>query len=152
MTAPRRRLIAKELCEDFHVSQRRASRALDLARSSLRYEPVLGDEQAAFVSFGQKGYHFFGPVGTSSAVAGRSAPARGAVVWGRNGVGLAPTDGAPDLRGWQVVLRTVVVVRPGDAGRPSGPPGLDLACRPVGLRQAPFAALSPRDLMVKLPA
>jgi len=47
MTAPRRRLIVKELCEDFHVSQRRASRALDLARSSLRYEPVLGDEQAA---------------------------------------------------------------------------------------------------------
>src|SRR5271157_3380573 len=30
MTAPRRRLIVKELREQFHVSQRRASRALDL--------------------------------------------------------------------------------------------------------------------------
>ena len=47
MTAPRRRLIVKELCEQFNVSQRRASRALDLARSSLRYAPVLRDEQAA---------------------------------------------------------------------------------------------------------
>ena len=43
MTAPRRRLIVKELREQFHVSQRRASRALDLARSSLRYAPVLCD-------------------------------------------------------------------------------------------------------------
>ena len=47
MTAPRRRLIVKELREQFHVSQRRVSRALDLARSSLRYAPVLRDEQAA---------------------------------------------------------------------------------------------------------
>ena len=47
MTAPRRRLIVKELCEQFNVYQRRASRALDLARSSLRYAPVLRDEQAA---------------------------------------------------------------------------------------------------------
>jgi transposase InsO family protein len=47
MTAPRRRLIVKELCEEFHVSQRHVSRALDLARSSLRYEPVVHDEQAA---------------------------------------------------------------------------------------------------------
>ena len=47
MTAPRRRLIVKELREQFHVSQRRASRALDLARSSFRYAPVLRDEQAA---------------------------------------------------------------------------------------------------------
>ena len=47
MTAPRRRLIVKELREQFHVSQRCASRALDLARSSLRYAPVLRDEQAA---------------------------------------------------------------------------------------------------------
>ena len=47
MTAPRRRLIVRELCEDFNVSQRRVSRALDLARSSLRYTPVLRDEQAA---------------------------------------------------------------------------------------------------------
>src|SRR5437762_1163403 len=46
MTAARRRLIATGLCEQFHVSQRRASRALDLARSSLRYAPVLGDEPA----------------------------------------------------------------------------------------------------------
>ena len=47
MTAPRRRLIADELCDQFDVSQRRVSRALDLARSSLRYAPVLRDEQAA---------------------------------------------------------------------------------------------------------
>ena len=47
MTAPRRRLIATELCEQFDVSQRRVSRALDLARSSLRYAPVVRDEQAA---------------------------------------------------------------------------------------------------------
>ena len=40
MTAARRRLIVIEICEQFHVSQRRSSRALDLARSSLRYEPV----------------------------------------------------------------------------------------------------------------
>jgi transposase InsO family protein len=47
MTAARRRLIAEKLCEDFNVSQRRVSGALDLARSSLRYAPVLHDEQAA---------------------------------------------------------------------------------------------------------
>jgi putative transposase len=47
MTAPRRRLIVKELCEQFHASERRACRALDLARSGLRYAPVLRDEQAA---------------------------------------------------------------------------------------------------------
>ena len=47
MTAPRRRLIVRELCEDFNVSQRRVSRPLDLARSSLRYAPVLRDQQAA---------------------------------------------------------------------------------------------------------
>ena len=47
MTAPRRRLIVKELCEQFHVSERRACRALDLARSGLRYAPVMRDEQAA---------------------------------------------------------------------------------------------------------
>ena len=47
MTPARRRLIANELCEHFDVSQRRVSRALDLARSSLRYAPVLHDEQAA---------------------------------------------------------------------------------------------------------
>ena len=47
MAAPRRRLIVKELREQFYVSQRHASRALDLARSSLRYAPVLRDEQAA---------------------------------------------------------------------------------------------------------
>ena len=33
-------MISNELCEQFDVSQRRASRALDLPRSSLRYEPV----------------------------------------------------------------------------------------------------------------
>jgi putative transposase len=47
MTSPRRRLIADELCDQFDVSQRRVSRALDLARSSLRYAPVPRDEQAA---------------------------------------------------------------------------------------------------------
>ncbi len=47
MTAPRRRLVAKELREHFGVSQRRVSSALDVARSSLRYAPVFGDGQAA---------------------------------------------------------------------------------------------------------
>ena len=47
MTAARRRLIVTELCEHFDVSQRRVSRALDLPRSSLRYAPVVRDEQAA---------------------------------------------------------------------------------------------------------
>jgi putative transposase len=47
MTAARRRLIATELCDRFRVSQRRASRALDLARSSLRYAPVVSDERSA---------------------------------------------------------------------------------------------------------
>ena len=47
MTAPRRRLIAKELCEEFHASQRRVSRALDLARSGLRYSPVVRDARTA---------------------------------------------------------------------------------------------------------
>lgn len=47
MTAPRRRLIAAEIAAGFAVSQRHASRALDLPRSSLRYEPVACEEQAA---------------------------------------------------------------------------------------------------------
>jgi putative transposase len=47
MTSARRRLIATELCVDFKVSRRRVSRALGLARSNLRYTPVVGDEQAA---------------------------------------------------------------------------------------------------------
>src|SRR4029077_3817974 len=47
MTAGRRRLIVKELCEQFHASERRACRALDLARSGLRYAPVVRDQQAA---------------------------------------------------------------------------------------------------------
>ncbi|MBV8398551.1 MAG: IS3 family transposase [Acetobacteraceae bacterium] len=47
MTATRRRLLAKEIREQFGVSERRACRALDLARSGLRYAPVLRDEQAA---------------------------------------------------------------------------------------------------------
>jgi putative transposase len=47
MTASRRRLIVDDLCDQFHVSQRRVSRALDLARSSLRYTSVVRDEQAA---------------------------------------------------------------------------------------------------------
>ena len=47
MTAPRRRLIADDLCDQFDVSQRRAAGALDLPRSSLRYAPVIRDEEAA---------------------------------------------------------------------------------------------------------
>ena len=47
MTAARRRLIAKDVREQFNVSERNACRALDLARSGLRYAPVLRDEQAA---------------------------------------------------------------------------------------------------------
>jgi len=47
MTAARRRLIASELCDRFRVSQRRASRALGLARSSLRYAPAVSDERSA---------------------------------------------------------------------------------------------------------
>src|SRR3954447_9238381 len=47
MTAARRRLIASELCDRFRVSQRRVSRALGLARSSLRYAPVVSDQGSA---------------------------------------------------------------------------------------------------------
>ena len=47
MTAARRRLIVTDIREHFNVSQRRASRALGLPRSSLRYTPVARDEQAA---------------------------------------------------------------------------------------------------------
>jgi putative transposase len=50
MTAPRRRLIVNETREHFHVSQRRVARALDLSRSSLRYAPVIRDEQAALAA------------------------------------------------------------------------------------------------------
>src|SRR4051812_44899439 len=47
MTAARRRLIVTGTCEHFNVFQRRASRALNLPRSSIRYAPVARDEQAA---------------------------------------------------------------------------------------------------------
>ena len=47
MTAARRRLIVTNLREQFRVSQRRVSRALDLSRSGLRYAPVNRDFQAA---------------------------------------------------------------------------------------------------------
>ena len=47
MTSARRRLIANELCVDFKVSRRRVSRALGLARSNLRYTPLVSDEQTA---------------------------------------------------------------------------------------------------------
>ena len=47
MTAARRRLIVDDIREHFNVSQRRAPRALDLPRSSLRYTPVARDERAA---------------------------------------------------------------------------------------------------------
>jgi putative transposase len=46
MTAARRRMIVAGLCERFNVSRRRAARALDLPRSSLRHAPVARDEQA----------------------------------------------------------------------------------------------------------
>ena len=47
MTAARRRLIATDIREQFHSSQRRVSRALGLSRSGLRYAPVACDIQAA---------------------------------------------------------------------------------------------------------
>src|SRR3954451_24960154 len=47
MTAARRRLIATDIREQFHVSQCCVSRALDLSRSGLRYAPVARDIQAA---------------------------------------------------------------------------------------------------------
>jgi putative transposase len=47
MTSARRRLIATELCDRFGVSQRRVSRALGLARSGLRYAPLVRDERVA---------------------------------------------------------------------------------------------------------
>src|SRR4051794_30743464 len=47
MTAARRRPIATDVHEQFHVSQRRVSRAPDLSRSGLRYAPVERDIQAA---------------------------------------------------------------------------------------------------------
>ena len=47
MTAPRRRLIADQVRVHFGVSQRRVSRALELARSGLRYTPVVSDERSA---------------------------------------------------------------------------------------------------------
>jgi putative transposase len=47
MTSARRRLIATNLCDHFNVSQRRASRALGLSRSGLRYAPVVRDERVA---------------------------------------------------------------------------------------------------------
>jgi putative transposase len=47
MTASRCRMITCGICELFRVSQRRACRALDLPRSSLRYTPVVRDEQVA---------------------------------------------------------------------------------------------------------
>src|SRR3954451_6857287 len=47
MTAARRRSIVSEIREQFHVSQRRVSRALGLSRSALRYAPVVRDIQAA---------------------------------------------------------------------------------------------------------
>jgi len=49
MTAARRRQIVAELCDGFSVSQRRACRALDLPRSSLRYDPVPREEEFALV-------------------------------------------------------------------------------------------------------
>jgi putative transposase len=47
MTSARRRLIVAESCEHFKVSQRRASRTLDLPRSSLRYAALKSDERSA---------------------------------------------------------------------------------------------------------
>src|SRR3954453_2254536 len=47
MTPARRRLIADQVRDRFGVSQRRVSRALGLARSGLRYAPVVSDERSA---------------------------------------------------------------------------------------------------------
>ena len=47
MTSARCRLIVDELRESFGVSQRRVARALELPRSSLRYSPVISDEETA---------------------------------------------------------------------------------------------------------
>jgi putative transposase len=47
MTAARRRSLTREMCECFDVSQRRATRALGLPRSSVRYAPVARDAEAA---------------------------------------------------------------------------------------------------------
>ncbi len=47
MTAARCRLIVTDIREHIHVSQRRASQALGLSRSGLRYTPVVRDIQAA---------------------------------------------------------------------------------------------------------
>jgi len=47
MTAARRRLIVNDIRVQFHVSQRRVSRALGLSRSGLRYAPVASDIRAA---------------------------------------------------------------------------------------------------------
>ncbi len=47
MTAARRRHIVADIREQFGVSQRRVSRALDLPRSGLRYAPVESDIRAA---------------------------------------------------------------------------------------------------------
>jgi putative transposase len=47
MTSARRRLIATDIREHFHVSQRCVSRALGLSRSGLRYTPMVRDERVA---------------------------------------------------------------------------------------------------------
>jgi putative transposase len=49
MTAARRRSVVNDIRERFHVSERHASRALDLPRSSLRYAPVVRDIEAALI-------------------------------------------------------------------------------------------------------
>ena len=46
MTAARRRLIADQVRDRFGVSQRRVSRVLDLARSSIRHAPVVSGERS----------------------------------------------------------------------------------------------------------
>jgi putative transposase len=49
MTTARRRQITREMQATFAVSQRRACRALGLARSSLRYDPVVRDKRRALM-------------------------------------------------------------------------------------------------------
>jgi transposase InsO family protein len=49
MTTARRRQITRELQATFAVSQRRACRAMGLARSSLRYDPVVRDQRQALM-------------------------------------------------------------------------------------------------------
>jgi putative transposase len=104
MTAARRRVIVNDLCEHFTVSQRRASRALDLPRSSLRYTPVARDEQAALARRIEKlagahprfGYRrIWALLHREGWSVNKKAVRR---IWLRSGLKLAKPRGTPKLR------------------------------------------------------